>query len=236
MSTVVPRNGTRAIPAFPTPEYFDEKVVEVRPGMLLRDSFAERALPFCCIHHSQSTLNEREHAQRAAVHAYLIADAMLAAREMSMTPAQRAKLQHTVPHQPFVAVRPSDDSCLRGRPPFAPLRRAAAAFAALRFLPPLRPSETAAGFLRGTAPNRQRSLAQCLARLVGWHGVGDAAGAADDRRDDFGSHAVALCPRLARTGRADHEAIGEVAVARVLDFIEVRHGRNIPNRLGFVKW
>ena len=39
--------------------------------------------------------------------------------------------------------------CLRGRPPLAPLRRAASALASERTLPPLRPKATAAGFLRG---------------------------------------------------------------------------------------
>lgn len=40
---------------------------------------------------------------------------------------------------------------MRGRPPLSPLRRAAAAFASLRILPPLRPKATAAAFLRGMA-------------------------------------------------------------------------------------
>jgi hypothetical protein len=38
-----------------------------------------------------------------------------------------------------------------GAPPFLPFSRAAAALASERTLPPLRPRETAAGFLRGTA-------------------------------------------------------------------------------------
>lgn len=38
-----------------------------------------------------------------------------------------------------------------GRPPFAPLARAASALASDVTLPPFRPSATAAGFLRGTA-------------------------------------------------------------------------------------
>lgn len=73
------RNGQH-LPAFPTPDYFEEHVVGVQPGLELRDYIAARVLPFCCIHHVKSKLSEVEHAQRAATHAYLIADAVLAAR------------------------------------------------------------------------------------------------------------------------------------------------------------
>jgi len=72
-------NG-RVVPAFPTPDYFDEKVIGVQPGMTLLDSFAARVLPFCCLHHAASKLTEDEHADRAADHAYRIAHAMMRAR------------------------------------------------------------------------------------------------------------------------------------------------------------
>jgi hypothetical protein len=76
--------------------------------------------------------------------------------------------------------------CDFGRPPFMPLSRAAAALASLvrplLALPPLRPSATAAGFLRGTGivlVALDRKFGETLRDLV--HGlpvpVGDRDGA-----------------------------------------------------------
>ena len=58
---------------------------------------------------------------------------------------------------------------LRGRPPFAPLRRAAIVLASDRALPPLRPMATAAGFLRGTACSSHVTVD--IALRQGWHAL-----------------------------------------------------------------
>lgn len=48
-----------------------------------RDKCARRALPWCLLHHTPSLLkhSEAHHAHQAAIHAYLIADAMLRERK-----------------------------------------------------------------------------------------------------------------------------------------------------------
>lgn len=53
---------------------------------------------------------------------------------------------------------------LFGRPPFWPFARAAAALASDVALPPLRPSATAAGFLRGMAANLRQAIRHRLPR------------------------------------------------------------------------
>ncbi len=65
-----------------------ERVATLR-DQTLRDSFAMRALPFCCIEAvkelalvSPSRFDAINHAREASKRAYLIADAMLKAREM----------------------------------------------------------------------------------------------------------------------------------------------------------
>lgn len=59
-----------------------------------------------------------------------------------------------------------------GRPPFAPLMRAASAFAADVACPPLRPMVTKMD-LRGMAANCERGIAKRLALTVGRHGAHD---------------------------------------------------------------
>ena len=64
-------------------EVFKEKVI--RPGMTLRDYFAAKAMPIAAVRHgspnSSATFVHTEHIQSMAKDAYLIADAMIAARE-----------------------------------------------------------------------------------------------------------------------------------------------------------
>lgn len=128
-----------------------------------------------------------------------------------------------------------------GRPPFVPLSRAAATFASEVDLPPtrppLRPSATAAGFLRGigdalhTIERRQPSAC----RLKALH---KEAGLVERSGD------VLVAAVLQGEGRASwnrpepldgmghwRRAIEEVATGR-----SVRHTPIIPNRFGFVKW
>lgn len=110
-----------------------------------------------------------------------------------------------------------------GRPPFAPLARAAAALASDLTLPPLRPNKTAAGFLRGIASDRQRTGAQGLANGIRRHfGVPASTGVAGARRHDGGGDAEAFGSGFRRAPRAEREAVGVVAVAGVLHLI---HGR-----------
>jgi len=61
------------IPAFPTTEFYDEKIVGVAPGMTLRDYFAAAALPgLVALYAGNPTL--------IATDAYIQADAMLMRR------------------------------------------------------------------------------------------------------------------------------------------------------------
>lgn len=53
----------------------------VSHGMWLRDYFAARALPFCCMQHCGVTLSLEDQARLSAEHAYAIAAAMLIARK-----------------------------------------------------------------------------------------------------------------------------------------------------------
>lgn len=110
-----------------------------------------------------------------------------------------------------------DGFSFRGRPPLAPLARAASALASLVTFPPLRPSATAAGFLRGMAG---------IQRLQG--GVVGIAG---------GAHLLALGWRP--RGDVVREFAAQLFVGAKGGFgglLGGRHRVNIPNRLGSVKW
>ena len=102
---------------------------------------------------------------------------------------------------------------LRGRPfgypPLAPFARAAAALASERTLPPFRPSATAAGFLRGTFA-LDGQFGEALRDLV--HGLPVAL----MNGNGAGLHQLAA---------AGFHGGGNGWL---------RHGFNIPNRLGFV--
>jgi hypothetical protein len=88
-----------------------------------------------------------------------------------------------------------------GRPPFAPLARAAADLASDVALPPFRPSETAAGFLRGMALR----VAVDVALRQGLHAShrqgGNLAGQGLERGDVASSQrGVAACHQVAFRG------------------------------------
>jgi hypothetical protein len=105
---------------------------------------------------------------------------------------------------------------LRGRPPLAPLARAAAAFASDVALPPRRPSATAAGFLRG-------GIAGAQGRVIGV---------------PRGAHLLTLrwgpCGHVLREFAAKLFVFAEARLGGVLGGCG-RHRRIEPNRLGFVK-
>jgi hypothetical protein len=106
--------------------------------------------------------------------------------------------------------------CFGGLPPLAPFARAAAVLASDVTRPPLRPKATAAGFLRGMGfvPAVDVLLRQGLDAFH-WQG-GDLARQFVEARDVSG---------FQRGVAFGHQ----VAAVRV-------HARNLPNRLGFVKW
>ena len=109
---------------------------------------------------------------------------------------------------------------LGGRPPFAPLARAAAALAALLALPPLRPRATAAGFLR-------RLRDTLPATGFGAIGIGEHDPAVFDR----GGRSAAV--------RVTHVLGGlleAVAGARIIGRECGCHAQSITEPLGFVKW
>lgn len=110
-----------------------------------------------------------------------------------------------------------------GRPPFLPLSRAAAVFASDFALPPLRPSATAAGFLRGVTTARQH--------VQGFHAVhGDRVVAVRGQHGwtDTAEHARQLA------GFRDRQNDGPLS-ARV-GRLSKCHVPNISRALGFVKW
>jgi hypothetical protein len=117
---------------------------------------------------------------------------------------------------------------LRGRPPLQPLARAAAALAALTACPPLRPSETAAGFLDigrlnfGDADHFNR---QQVGIPVG-HGFGRRANGHTSGVWVYFQHGESQV-RFLDAGwlRELYDGSGG----------QVRHGRTIPKRLGYVK-
>lgn len=133
-----------------------------------------------------------------------------------------------------------------GRPPFAPLARAASDLASLVACPPLRPSSTAAGFLRGAIapPDRltgvfvgmdhpaafaSNDLPCQPSRLTGLHGFTDGV---RDLRGLLGGeerNRVAV-PCAAGIRGADREVAGLKCERKGLF-----HTRRIPNSLGSVK-
>lgn len=127
-----------------------------------------------------------------------------------------------------------------GLPPFAPFARAASAFASERTLPPLRPSATAAGFLRGTADS-QRLGAQRPANCVGGHrNIVAPTGLASRGRDDLRRHVVALDARLRHAPRTEGQAIRVIAVELAFHLIHrgVRllcHRNSISEPLGLLQ-
>lgn len=152
------------------------------------------------------------------------------------------------------------EATLRGRPPFAPFRRAAAALASDVTLPPRRPSATAAGFLRATA-SRQRASAERLPDAVRRHaslrltelgepisgqllrraqvfGDGRIVGGADGEVDaglfapEVSGHAANLTAgALSLCGESGQlRGVGGVLAADVV----VSHALIKPDRLGFV--
>ena len=68
----------REIPAFPTPEFFDEKVCGMTPGMTLRDWFAGQALAALLV-------DDEMLWEHCAELAYRAADAMMKARTKGCT-------------------------------------------------------------------------------------------------------------------------------------------------------
>lgn len=105
-----------------------------------------------------------------------------------------------------------------GRPPFAPFRRAAAVFAALVTLPPLRPNSTAAGFLRGT---------EHIEGFDPGDGGRVEAVSLQHRGDDSAPQIRQLAGLV--QGQVDR-LFGGVA-----DVMGQSHRQNIANRLGYVK-
>lgn len=105
-----------------------------------------------------------------------------------------------------------------GRPPLAPFARAAAAFASDVTLPPLRPSATAAGFLRGTAGAFPclHDAPQRTAREV-----------VDGAEQHLSGKERRGC---VRAGVEHLDGGGEFGR------VGLQHGSKIPNRLGYVKW
>jgi len=63
------------IPAFPTTEFYDEKIVGVAPGMTLRDYFAAKTLAVV------AAIYPEKNYEQWATYAYHLADEMLKARE-----------------------------------------------------------------------------------------------------------------------------------------------------------
>jgi hypothetical protein len=108
------------------------------------------------------------------------------------------------------------DFCFGGLPPLAPFARAAAVLASDVTRPPLRPKATAAGFLRGMGfvPAVDVALRQWLDAFQRQGG--------DLARQGLIQGNVASLQGGVTAGH-------QVAAVRI-------HVRNIPNRLGYVKW
>lgn len=141
-----------------------------------------------------------------------------------------------------------------GRPPLAPLARAASDLAAERILPPLRPKATADGFFLLTA-NAQRGVSQGVTVFVGRDGTvhmganvlvaGMAQGLVFGRlvAQVVGCKAVHLTARAFRLLEQRAQALsvsgvlgaqlvrGELAKESAFVHVPIK-----PNRLGFVKW
>ena len=93
-----------------------------------------------------------------------------------------------------------------GRPPFAPFARAAWVFASDVTCPPVRPSATAAGFLRG---------------------MGQPCEMRQSARVDVGAVRALGADRGQGGGQEHLEQGGDMRLS---------HRRILPNRLGYVKW
>lgn len=134
-----------------------------------------------------------------------------------------------------------------GRPPLAPLVRAASALASDVTLPPLRPRATAAGFLRGTPT--PASYGQCLFP----QGLPDAVrrhqrlhDLRDGQMRERGWNIRPCRQERVLMGLADGQGLvlsGKLACLRhgLLEAADVSasalcHGPIKPNRLGSVKW
>lgn len=103
-----------------------------------------------------------------------------------------------------------------GRPPFLPLAWAAAIFAGVRALPPLRPSSTAAGFLR----RFRVGITVDVLLSQGWH-------APQRQTGEF--QRQGLEGRVVASGERGIPAGHQVAAGGV-------HAPNIPSAWVHVKW
>lgn len=118
-----------------------------------------------------------------------------------------------------------------GRPPLAPLARAASALASDVTLPPFRPSATAAGFLRGTTtPLGQRRHRRDASRL------GQPAVISHKDAEFFGGVATHVLASLFRLLEHALEAVGVRGVLPLQGELHLSHRRIKPYRLGYVKW
>ena len=68
-------------PAFPTPEFYDERQIGMLPGATLRDYFAAKAMHALMVGEASYYDRNIESRDMRAKEAYDIADAMLRARE-----------------------------------------------------------------------------------------------------------------------------------------------------------
>jgi hypothetical protein len=110
---------------------------------------------------------------------------------------------------------------LRGRPPFLPLARDAAAFVSDVTLPPFRPSATAAGFLRAIIGSRQSVIGR--ERSV----VGIAC------RPHLTRRGLRLTASLFIRSQRDFCGLlggGDLCRKRLC------HRQIVPDRLGYVNW
>ncbi len=132
---------------------------------------------------------------------------------------------------------------LRGRPPLAPLARAAAVLASERTLPPRRPNATAAGFLRdiGILANVERADAA--------QGASVEATIEHPRTGKTANERMPLGGNLVHRQNVDSfgglPGLGQCAGQRLGHLLRGafergglcrQHGTIKPYRLGFVKW
>lgn len=129
-----------------------------------------------------------------------------------------------------------------GLPPLAPLARAASALAADFTCPPLRPSDTAAGFLGDMLSRKTGAVEATFGELaqVGAHiGIAQRGETVIVGNQD-GQLVGGVAPNpLARAGglrqhRLQALCAPSVLAAEQLVAVRVRHGLIKPNRLGFV--
>lgn len=121
-----------------------------------------------------------------------------------------------------------------GRPPLAPLTRAAAALASERTLPPSLPSATAAGFLRGTGLHPEAPAGEFSAMHQSTHAGDEPEGGlrGSERRHGHG----AGIPVAGAVDKVFPHGVYPFAVVPLNDDVSVCHGTRIANRLGSVKW